>query len=331
MPEQPFPKTRTPVAVTPKQCNSSGYAELHCRTNYSFLEGASHPDELVARACELNLTALAITDRHSVAGVVRAYAAAKPAYLKLLIGSEIVPVGHSTAVVLATDRSAYGRLCRLLTDGRRRAPKGECLLEFEHVAERSEGLLACVVLDPGRTEIQRTELLKWKSVFGDRLYAITERDLGPRDHVLLRRAQELAKDNGIPLVAANDVHYHVAARRRLHDVLTAIRHGLTVAEIGEYRFSNGERHLKSAEQMRKRFASAPDIVARTVEVAGRCNFSLDELKYEYPEELCPRGEHPLGYLKRMTGIGAAKRYPQGVPEKVQRLIDHEMRLIEELR
>ncbi len=330
MPEQPFPKARLPLAPTANYpLTAAPYAELHCRTNYSFLEGASHPDELVARACELGLCALAITDRHSVAGVVRAHGAAKPAGLKLLIGSEIVPVGHSTAVVLATDRAAYGRLCRLLTDGRRKAPKGECLLTFNDVSQRSEGLLACVLLDGLRLDAQRSELAQWRAVFGDGLYALAELHRGPRDAALLKRYQEVATECRIPLVAANGVHYHVSERRKLHDVLTAIRLGCSVAELGPHRFPNGERHLKSAEEMRNMFP--PELIARSVEVADRCTFNLDELKYEYPEELCPKGEAPIAYLKRMTAIGAGKRYPHGVPEKVQRLIDHEMRLIEELK
>ncbi|MDB5338290.1 MAG: dnaE2 1, partial [Planctomycetaceae bacterium] len=331
MPEQPFPRARTPLTPVSVTRSESSYAELHCRTNYSFLEGASHPDELVARACELGLSALAITDFHSLAGVVRAHAAAKPAGLKLLIGSEIRPAGHSTVVVLATDRVAYGRLCRLLTDGRRKAPKGECLLTFEDVTERSAGLLACVLLDASRPDTQRTELSKWKSVFGDRCYALAELHRGPRDAAMLNRFQEVAKGAGVPLVAANGVYYHDSSRRPLHDVLTAIRLGCTVAELGSHRFPNGERILKSTFEMNTLFSAAPDAVLRTVEVANRCTFSLDELKYEYPEELCPKGESPLSYLKRMTDIGASKRYPHGVPEKVQRLIDHEMRLIEELR
>jgi len=172
VPELPFPKARTPITPEPGSEKHTGYAELHCLTNYTFLEGASHPDELVARAVELGLDALAITDRHSLAGVVRAYAAAKPAGLKLLIGSEVIPTNHSKTVLLATDRAAYGRLCRLLTDGRRKAPKGECILTFDDVAARSEGLLACVVLDPGRLNEQCVELARWKSVFGDRCYSL---------------------------------------------------------------------------------------------------------------------------------------------------------------
>lgn len=331
MPELPFPKARIPPHTAPSILRVSGsYAELHCRTNYSFLEGASHPDELVTRAAELGLTKLAITDRHSVAGVVRAYAAAKEMGLKLLIGAEVVPQAHSTAVLLATNRAGYGRLCRMLTRGRQGAPKGDCLLTFHDVAEHAAEQLACIVLDGSRLEDQAAELLRWKDVFGDRCYALAELHRGPRDALLLKRFQDVARQARIPLVAANGVYYHVPERRALQDVITAIRLGRTVAELGAQRFANGERCLKSAAEMRLLFAKDPEAVTRTLEVAGRCTFSLEELRYEYPEELCPKGETPLAYLRRMTLIGANKRYPQGIPDKVQKLLEHELRLIEEL-
>ena len=332
MPDQPFPKARSPIETRPERdATRDPYAELRCRTNYSFLEGASHPDELVARAAELQLTALTIADRHSLAGVVRAHAAAKPAGLKLLIGSEVQPQRHSTAVVLATDRAAYGRLCQLLTRGRRQAPKGECSLSFADLAEHAQGLLACFVLDPTRLEQQQTELPRWRDVFGDRCYALAELHRGPRDALLLSQYREISDAAGVPLVASNGVLYHVAARRPLQDVVTAIRNGCTVAELGALRFPNGERHLKSSTEMRELFSAMPEVVARTLEVAGRCHFSLDELRYEYPEEICPTGETPIRYLRRLTEDGAKKRYGSKVPDKVKRLIEHELSLIEDLR
>lgn len=336
MPDPPFEKARVPLKpqprgpVRPPRRAEPRYAELHCRTNYSFLEGASHPDELVAQAVELGLSALAITDRHSMAGVVRAHAAAKPAGLKLLMGAEVTPDRQSTAVLLATDRAAYGRLCRLLTHGRQQAPKGGCRLSFSDITEHAAGLLACVVLDATRLELQQPELAEWKRVFRDRCYALAELHRGPRDALLLKQYQEVTHQTGVPLVAANGVYYHTPARRPLQDVITAIRLGCTVADLGPHRQPNGERHLKRAAEMQVLFASAPQAVARTLEVADRCTFSLDELKYEYPEELCPRGTTPFLYLQRMTYIGAHKRYPQGIPDRVQTLIKHELQLIEEL-
>jgi error-prone DNA polymerase len=332
MPDPSFPKARSPIQVPLKRPDVPElYAELHCRTNYSFLEGASHPDELVLRASELGLAALAITDRHSLAGVVRAHAAAKPAGFKLLIGAEVVPQQFSGAVLLATDRAAYGRLCQLLTRGRRQAPKGECLLSFRDVAEHAAGLLACVILDVINLEAQAGQLVRWREAFGDRCYAVAELHRGPRDAVLLRQFQQLAQQAGVPLVAANGVAYHIPERRPLQDVLTGIRFGCTVAELGAKRFPNGERHLKSSAEMRTVFATAPELISRTLEVASRCTFSLDELRYEYPEEICPDGESPSKYLRRLTYTGADGRYPRGVPEKIQLLIERELKLIEELK
>ena len=331
MPDPPYPKARSPLPPPGNLPRSTqAYAELHCRTNYSFLEGASHPDELVHRAAELGLGALAITDRHSLAGVVRAHVAAKEVGLKLLIGSEVQPQAHSTAILLATDREAYGRLCQLLTRGRQQAPKGECLLTFDDVAQHSAGLLACVLLDPVNQPRQQLELPKWREVFGDRCYALAELHRGPRDAALLQQSQQQAQLAGVPLVAANGVYYHVAERRQLHDIVTAIRHGCTVAELGARRFANGERHLKGEAEMQALFAAIPDAVTRSTEIADRCTFSLDELRYEYPDEIYSTEDSPIDYLTRLTWEGAHNRYPKGVSEKVQKTIHKELQLIREL-
>ena len=332
MPDPQFPKARSPAVLTSEvRPARRPYAELHCRTNYSFLEGASHPDELVVRATELGLAALAITDRHSLAGVVRAHVAAKQSGLKLLIGTEVLPQAQSTVVLLATNRAAYGRLCQLLTRGRQQAPKGECHLTFAEIANYSAEVLAGVVLDPTARERQISELPHWREVFGDRCYALAELQRGPRDAALLRQYQHQAQQAGVPLVAANGVYYHVPERRPLHDVVTAIRLGCAVAELGSQRFPNGERHLKSEAELQALFAAYPQAVARTMEIADRCTFSLDELRYEYPEEICPSGETPIGYLTRLTQEGARQRYPGGVPQAIQETIRRELRIIGELK
>jgi error-prone DNA polymerase len=345
----PQPEKRRPLDLPTgerpvlQETDAVPYAELHCRTNFSFLEGASHPDELVQRAQQLGLAALAITDRNSVAGVVRAHAAAKDIGLKLLIGAEVTPVDAPTVVLLATDRAAYGRLCRLITVGRRRAPKGECELTFDDVAEHAQGLLACVPLvGSQRSEIRGQEsesskqavsfpsLQQYQDAFGDRCYAMAELHCGPDDRRVLWQMMNTAATAALPLVAANDVHYHVFDRQFLHETLTAIRHECTVSQLGSRLFPNSQRHLKSSADMMAFFADDPAAVARTAEVAGRCRFSLDELRYQYPRELCPPGTVPIEYLKRLTTDGAHRRYPHGIPEKVRRLIDHELQLIEEL-
>lgn len=330
MPDPPFPpKPRRPQAQAspPLAPSPFQYAELRCRTNFSFLEGASHPDELVNRAVELGYSALAVTDRNSLAGIVRAYAAAKETNLKLLVGAEVTPTDAAPAVLLATDRSSYGRLCKLLTTGRRRAGKGDCRFTFDDIASHSDGLLALV---PLASLSESDSLERYRELFADRCYGLAELHLGPHDAYLLEQMIELSQRTGVPLAAANDVHYHISKRRFLQDALTAIRHRCTVAELGSLRFCNGERYLKSPEQMAALFASAPDAVQRTIEIADRCQFNLSELKYEYPEEFCPPGQTPIKYLKDLTMKGAVGRYPGGLPEKVRRSIDHELKLIEEL-
>jgi error-prone DNA polymerase len=348
------------------------YAELHAKTNFSFLTGASHPDELVARAAELGYTALAITDRESLAGVVRAHAAAKAVDLKLLIGAEIHPLDAPPVVLLAIDRSGYANLSRMLTLGRRRAPKGECQLSLQDLAEHAAGLLALVYLRqspavappisqeqgnghnavlplnkdahslttrrassptflaPIAAENHAESLARYRHIFGDRAYALAELHRGPDDSRSLTDMAALAADAGLPIVAANDVYFHVPERRVLADVLAATRHGMTVAEAGPRGFENAERHLKSPAEMAELFADHPPAIARTAEIADRCTFSLEELRYEYPEELCPPGITALAHLTQLTYRGIEERYPQGVPPKVRELVEHELRLIEQL-
>ena len=302
------------------------YAELHVKTNFSFLEGASHPDELVRRAAELDYAALAVTDRNSLAGVVRAHLAAKQVGLKLLVGAEITPDDAPPLVLLASDRASYGRLATLITKGRRRAEKGQCRLKLDDVAEHAEGLIAGV--GNGKSP---TSILHYRDIFGDRCYLLAELHRGPDDERELERLIRLSGRCRVPLAAAGGVHYHVAQRKALQDVLTAIRYGRTVTAAGEHLAANAQRHLKPADEMAATFARVPSAIRRTVEIADRCTFSLDELRYEYPEELVPRGETAIAYLARLSRAGARKRYPRGVPEKVERILKHELRLIEELR
>jgi len=319
------------------------YAELRCRTNYSFLEGASHADELAARAVELGLHAMAVTDRNTLAGVVRAHVAAKEAGLKLMIGAEIVPVDGPAVVLLATDRAAYGRLSKLITVGRRRAPKGECRINMADVFEHAEGLICCVPLSsetqlrfdrryqPGiPCDLSSSDLLRLRDGFGDRCYGLAELHRHHDDDLRLARWLKLSRDCHVPIAASNDVHYHVPRRRALHDVVTAIRHATSLQSLGHELFPNGERHLKSGEEMLSLFGGRRELIDRTVEIANRCTFSLDELRYEYPEELVPSDVTPIEHLTNLTWRGAKLRYPDGVPAKVRELILHELTLIEDL-
>jgi error-prone DNA polymerase len=307
--------------------------ELRCKTNYSFLRGASHPDELVARAAALDYAALAVTDESSLAGIVRAHVAAKAAGLKLLVGAEIAPADAPTVLLYAPDVRAYGRLATLITRGRRRAPKGAYHLTWADVAEHADGLLAAVVL-PSSTDTEQDAhqaLVRYRDLFADRCYLAAELHRGPNDEAALQRFLTHARQARLPLVASNDVHYHDPGRRPLQDVLTAIRHGVSVATLGARRFPNGERHLKAPAEMRALFAGHPQALAHGLELAGRCHFSLDELRYEYPEELCPPGLTPVRYLEELTWAGARRRYAESVPEKVAALLRHELALIAELR
>lgn len=306
------------------------YAELHCKTNFTFLEGASHADELVAQACALGYHALAITDRNSLAGVVRAHTATKDHPLNLVIGAEITLQDASPVVLWATDRAAYGRLSRLITIGRRRAEKGYCDLRFEDLAELNTGLLAGVIARE-LTSDQPHSLRDYRDMFGDRCYLLAELHRGPDDKSQLQEWVKFARRMRVPIVAAGDVHYHVSARQVLQDVLVAIRHGETVDAIRDRLFPNAQRHMQSLDEIARNFQIAPAAVRRTIEIADRCQFSLSELKYEYPEEIAPPGLTPLEYLTQQTWLGACQHYPQGVPDKVRELLEKELRLIGELR
>jgi error-prone DNA polymerase len=331
------------------------YAELHCKTNFSFLRGASHADELVARAHELGYGALAVTDRQSLAGVVRGHIAAKEIGLKLVIGAEMLPLDAASVVLWATNRKSYARLSRLITVGRRRTEKGECAVCFEDLAEFHEGLIAGVLPDDPREIADQTgdlngdspawtaslardrvfdldaQLSRYRELFGDRCYLLAELHRGPDDESRLGSLAERAGSCRVPLVAASDVHYHLPGRMPLHDVMTAIRRGTTVSETSDRFFPNAQRHLRTLEELAGAYSVRPDALQRTGEIADRCTFSLDELRYEYPEELAPPGLTPLAYLEQLTWQGAAERYPDGIPDKIRRLVEYELSLIKNLQ
>jgi error-prone DNA polymerase len=309
----------------------SGYAELRAKSCFSFLRGASQPDELVERAAALGLVGLGIADLETLAGAVRAHVAAKEAGLRLLVGAEVAPRDGPAAVLYPTDRAAYGRLSRLITVGRRRAPKGRCELTVEDVAGHSTGLLA-ILVPPERLDAAALGgLARLAEAFPGAAYLAIERHLGPLDE---RRAGEVAAAGralGLALVAVNDVHYHDAGRRPLQDVLTCIRERVPIAAAGRRLFPNGERRLKPAAEMARLFAGREDAVERTLEVLERVRFSLDDLRYEYPEEIVPPGETARDHLARLTWEGASGRYPGGPPDRVRRQLEHELALIGELR
>jgi DNA polymerase III alpha subunit len=418
---------------------------LQVTSNFSFLRGASHPDELAEQAAALGLAAIAITDRNTLAGVVRAHVAAKAAGTRLVVGSRLElsigerfttertefhrvrdtdaergsEAGYRTGVlatdehrwtqilrkgaldseerkiqrasrqdaksqrgseqkesgrlsdsehlsshsvklselcgsssesvsehmsstsaasamssassdslsvlVYPTDRAAYGRLCRLLTRGKRRAPKGECRLSIHDLVEMQEGLLAVVVAPEASPGIAGPITARFveaieglRRVFdGDRLSLAMSRLYGEGDEARIDQLAALSAHTGVPLVATNDVHYHVAERRALQDVVTCIRHGTTIDRAGSRLFPNGERYLKEPEEMARLFATHPDAIARTLEIAARAAFNLDELRYQYPDEVCPTGMSADAYLRELTYRGARDRFGQSNAEAAE--------------
>ena len=303
------------------------YAELHCVSNFTFLRGASHPEELVRRAAELGYSALAITDECSLAGIVRAHVAARDCGLKLIVGSELCLDDGVKLVLLATDRRSYGALSSLITIGRRRTRKGHYSLSRSDVEDLAgSGILVLLVpgMDPDAAAA------RWISErFPGDAWVAAELHCGPNDRARLGKLRELSTLSGLPLVAAGDVHMHRRSRRRLQDLLTAIRLGRPVAQCGHALYPNAERSLR----LRMRLAQLypVELLAETLAIAGRCRFSPDELRYEYPEELVPAGETPAGWLRRLTEQGLAWRFADGVPGKVRSLVEHELSLIAELR
>jgi len=313
------------------------YAELDVVSNFSFLRGASHPDELVSRAAELGYAAVGMTDVNSLAGIVRAHQAAKQAGIKLCVGARLRLADAPDVLVWAENRAGYANLCRMLTAGKRRAEKGSCILRLDDLLAASDGLLAALTarsIEPRMPATDHEELQAAaraiKDAMGDRLSLAVSRLHDGLDRPIFHRVQSVSRACGIPILATNQAHYHDAGRRMLQDVLTCVRHGCTIQEAGFRLFSNGERFLKTPREMRQLFDDLPAAMQRTVEIARRCAFSLDELRYEYPDEIVPPGKTPAQYLAELTWIGARGRYPAGVPPKVRGQIEHELGLIEEL-
>jgi error-prone DNA polymerase len=305
------------------------YAELHCATNFSFLRGASHPEELVAQAKHLGLAALAITDRNTLAGAVRAHIAAKDLEFKAIVGAELQLTSSPDLRVLAypTSRAAYGRLCRLLSAGQGRAEKGRCILHREDVLEWAEGLIFALVADDENCE---DCLVFFRKSLKAPLYLAVARRFAGADRQRLNRLADVARRTRTPLLATNRVLYHHSARRPLQDVVTAIREKTMVAEAGFLLEANAERHLKPPEEMARLFREHPQAIASTIEIAGACAFSLDELRYEYPDEPIPKSATPQSHLEYLAWEGAKARYPEGVPDKVRKNIAKELALIAKL-
>jgi error-prone DNA polymerase len=332
----------------------SVYAELQAASNYSFLRGASHPQELIERAAALGHHAIAITDRNSLGGVVRAHIAAREnvaahekGAMRLIPGARLdltaslaVPDEYSGSsfLCLPTDRAAYGRLSSLLTIGKRRAPKGQCWITLEDVLRHARGQIL-IALPPAPSALQ--DEFKCEAAFAAMLegfaaaagkmsvpcYLAAHHLYRGDDARRLVRFEAIAQRCGTPLVATNDVHAHDPSRRALQDVLTCIREHCTIDSAGWRLQVNAERHLKSGAEMARLFARHGDAVARSIEIADACRFSLDELRYEYPADPVSGGRTPQEELARLSWLGAAARWPGGVPDKVRAQINHELELL----
>ena len=310
----------------------TSFAELAVTTNFSFLQGASHASELVQRAAELGLTAIGIADRNTLAGVVRAHTAAKEAGLRLLVGVRLVPLEGPEIITYPMDRAAYGRLSRLLSEGKMKpdVPKGECHLALVDILAASERQVFIVIPPAIPTPDFENTLCRIAAAAPGRTYLAARYTYSGRNRERIARLADLATHAGAPLVATNDVLYHAPERRPLQDVLTCIREHCTIDTAGFRLEANAERHLKSKSEMARLFRGFEPAIANTLEILQRCTFSLDELAYEYPDEPVPPGSTPQEHLTRLAWKGAAERYPQGIPEKVSRQIGEELALIEEL-
>jgi error-prone DNA polymerase len=345
MPQPQLPKAprpRPPLAPPPPADDPlPAYAELHCRSNFSFLVGASHPQELVARAAQLGYAAIAITDECSVAGVVRAHEEAKRQAeagnaIALIIGSEFTlhdreGVRGPRLVLLAHDREGYAQLCEVITRARLRSEKGTYRVTADDFAGTTPNCSALLI--PRRDDAFETLLAQsqWlQRTFSERAAIAVELLMYADDSLLVEHLDEIAARTGVPLAAAGDVLMHVRSRKAVQDTLTAVRLKTPLADCGFALLRNAEQHLRSRLRLAQLYR--PEWLAESVRIAQRCTFGLDALRYEYPAELVPEGHTPISWLRVLTEQGAREqRYPQGVPAAVQTQIERELQLIEELR
>ena len=314
-----------PVEAIPK----ASFVELGVATPFSFLRGASDAIELVLAALDMGMDAIGVADRNTLAGVVRMHSAAKGAGLKPLIGCRIDPVDAPSLLAYPRDRAAYGRLSKLLSLGKMRCAKGECDLLLSEVALYAEGIALIAV--PGE------DLDAFEAAFGQMCAALPGMRHVAAAHLYrgddlarIERLDRLAKAHGRSILATNEVHYHEPSRRPLQDVMTCIREKVTLVEAGLLLNPNAERHLKSPAEMARLFARWPHAIEATRYIADSIDFSLDELKYEYPQETCPEGRTPQQQLEHLTWAGASRHWPRGVPDKVLKQVRHEFALIKKL-
>ncbi|MEL6898052.1 MAG: PHP domain-containing protein, partial [Planctomycetota bacterium] len=317
------------------------YFELHCKSNFSFLEGASHPDEMVRQAIQLDYAGISLTDRNTLAGIIRGYAPAKDHSFPYIIGSELHLRDAPPMVVWCQSRAGYANLCRLLSMGRMRAEKGSCDLTLSDLESMNNGLIAGLFFEHeqkdqssgksgGNSQLLR-QIGSIRDIFGDRLYLLAHVHLGVDDVGHLQWLRQLQQQTEVPRVAAGGAHYHAPERMLVHDLVTAIRNGTTIDAVHEQRLANSQYHLRSLKEIQRHYREEPQLIAATEELAGRCDFRLSQLRFQYPEGLAPEGVSPIDHLRRLTWEGANQRWPGGVPQKIIDGLRHEMRLIEDLR
>ena len=305
------------------------YAELDVTSNFTFLRGGSHPEELVATAKALGHEAIAVADTNTLAGVVRAHIAAKEVGIKFLVGTRLDLQDAPKLLAYPTTRAAYARLCRRLTLGQRRPENGQCTLFLDDVAAHADGLIFIAL--PCERDFKR-QLLRIRKTLPKptRLYLAARHSYRGNDRARIEALAQLAARTKIPLVATDAVLYHAAHRRPLQDVLTCVREKCTINNAGFHLQANAERHLKPAYEMARLFKGHEAALERSIEIADACSFSLDELKYEYPDEPVPEGKSPQSHLEDLTWEGAEWRFPDGISNQVRDTLRKELTLIAEL-
>lgn len=310
-----------------------GYSELQVTSNFSFLRGASHPHELVAKAAELGYEKIAITDRNTLAGIVRAHAAAREHNIKIIPACRLDLLDGPSLLAYPTNKEAYGRLSALLTTGNRRAEKGKCFISRDDVYQHAEGIIFVAVMPRKlnrRFEFEKefiSAIAYYRKVLGRSLYLAATRTYLGNDDKLIFRISQLSENFNIPVVATGDIHYHCPSRRELQDVLTCVREKCTIQQAGFRLHQNSERYMKAVDEMKRLFRRFPEAIANTQKIADACMFSLDELKYIYPEEINASGRSPMEELEHLTWQGAHEFYGKVVPEKVVNMIRHEMEFV----
>lgn len=310
------------------------YTELQVTSNFTFLRGGSHPEELVEQAAKLGYNAIAITDRNTLAGIVRGHAAGRIHSVRLIVGCRLELLDGSPLLAYPTDLAAYGRLSTLLSEGNMRAEKGSCHLYKTDVYKYSEGI-KFVAIPPDSLNLSfkfdtsfHTHLQEYRQYLGKNLYLAANRSYLSNDAKRMFRLAELSEQLEIPLIATNDVHYHIPSRRELQDILTCIREKCTIQKAGFRLHQNAERYLKPVKEMQRLFAQYPKAIEQAQELADACKFSLDELKYQYPEEIASDGRTPQEELVYLTWKGANERFDGNVPDSVRKTIEMELEFME---